>query len=165
MDCGTLVEHTIDGLGDHAENGLLTDVLVRDGDGGLAVGTGSLLREDGVDLSPVALGSEVGGDAVQPGRLGMGESGTNGIAIDMEVIGLEVVGARSVATARSFTLTIIVERLDGGRVLDGVVGVNATRKEQHHGCARDLGKHGDFYCFGFLLVKLAISETSLFFSR
>lgn len=136
-----LIEKTIGSVGNDTENGGLADELVRDGGRISAVSTGTILLELRVDFGPVASSGEVGGDAVQPGGLRVGEGGVDRVAVNMELGGVQTVRGGRVTAAGAIALTIIVEGLDGVRLQDLEVGMSAARKEHQHRGDRSDGRH------------------------
>lgn len=114
-----------------SDNNLLANEFVRNSNMRTAVLATTILGEDWVDLSPVTLQLGIRGHAVKPLASRVGESSGDGITVNMEISDWNIGNARVVTTTRSGVFILVLEFTDSLRMLDGEVGMNAARKEQH----------------------------------
>lgn len=92
----------------------------------LAVETRATLVEDGVDEGPATSGGGIESGTVQPGARHVGERGTDGITVDVEVGDGHVVDVGVVTTTLTHGFIVVVERTDGRGMLDSEVGLHAA---------------------------------------
>lgn len=133
LDLRATVENTIFGVGNDADETLLVDPLLRDGDLGLAELAEAALLDNGVELGPVGGAGEVGGSAEEPIGLGVGASGRDGVAADVEVgdgAGVEVDLGTAAGTAGQ---AVLAAGLDRGGVVNAEVGGGRGGEEGKNG--------------------------------
>ena len=136
-------------LANNAEETLLADELIGDGDAGLAQVAEAVLLHDGEELGPARLGLLVERDAVQPVLLRVAGAVRDGVAAGVEVVealvGREVGQRGAAAGAGRLEIRVFGER---GRRLELEVGVGDAR-EGGGGQEDGLGEGSHFLSLGW----------------